>query len=133
MYRRGIYDKLCLNFSAAGVFLETPASLNVTGGTVAEFTCTSSAVAFSLGWIVNESVVQDPVIRDQGITSNYFLPETGVGIILTIPTKNATSNATIECVATIILEDGTPILKKSSALLMVQGEESNLEDELIFQ
>ena len=127
MYRRGVYDKLCLNFSAAGVFLEAPASLNVTGGTVAEFTCTS-AVAFSLGWIVNESVVQEPAIRDQGITSNQFLPETGVGIILTIPTKRATSNATIECVAVIVV-DGTLILKKSSALLMVQGEESNLEDE----
>ena len=121
MYRRGVYDKLCLNFSAAGVFLEAPASLNVTGGTVAEFTCTS-AVALSLGWFVNGSVVHDPVIRDQGITSNQFLPETGVGIILTIPTKNATSNATIECVATIILVNGTHFAKKSSALLMVQGE-----------
>ena len=132
MYRRGVYDKLCLNFSAAGVFLEAPASLNVTGGTVAEFTCTS-AVALSLGWFVNGSVVHDPVIRDQGITSNQFLPETGVGIILTIPTKRATSNATIECVATIILVNGTHFAKKSSALLMVQGEKSNLEDELIFQ
>ena len=107
MYRRGVYDKLCLNFSATGVFLETPASLNVTGGTVAEFTCTSSAVAFSLGWFVNGSVVHDPVIRDQGIISDKLPQENGVGIILTIPTKNATSNATIECVATIILENGT--------------------------
>ena len=99
---------------------------------MAEFTCTS-AVALSLGWIVNESLVQDPVIRDQGITYNQLPQETGVGIILIIPTKRATSNATIDCVAAIFLVNGTLIAKKSSALLMVQGEESNLEDELIFQ
>ena len=103
------------------MFLETPTSLNVTGGTVAEFNCTSR-VAISLFWTVNGSEVDEPIIQDQGIIANLFFPVGGVkGTRLTIPTMIATSNTIVVCGA-FVLNENTITLENSSALLMLQGE-----------
>ena len=99
----------------------TPASLNVTGGTVSEFNCTSR-VALSLLWTVNGSALDEPIIRDQGIIANLFSPVVGVtGTRLTIPTMIATSNTIVVCGA-FVLNENTITLEKRSALLMLQGE-----------
>ena len=113
--------ELYFNFTAAEVFLVTPTSLNVTGGTVAEFTCTSR-VALSLVWTVNGSELDEPIIQDQGIIPNPFFPEAGVtGNRLTIPTMRATSNTIVVCGA-LVRNGSTITLEESSALLMLQGE-----------
>ena len=111
--------ELYFNFTAAEVFLVTP--LNVTGGTVATFTCTSR-VATSLFWTVNGSALDEAIIRDQGIIVNLFSPVGGVtGTRLTIPTMRATSNTIVVCGA-LVRNGSTITLEESSALLMLQGE-----------
>ena len=116
-----VRNELYFNFTAADVFLVTPTSLNVTGGTVAEFTCTSR-VAPSLFWTVNGSEPTEPIIRDQGIIVQLFFPVSDVkGIRLTIPTMRATSNTIVVCVA-VVRNGNTITLEESSALLMLQGE-----------
>ena len=108
------------NFTAAEVFLETPTSLNVTGGTVAEFTCTS-AKASSFIWTVNGSELSSEVIRHRGIRSSFFLEPGAKGTRLFIPTLRATSNTTVVCIV-IVFNSTTLTVHKSTILLLVQGK-----------
>lgn len=95
--------------------METPSSLNVTVGTVADFTCTST-VASTFIWQVNGSRVEPGNDKE-------FTPEGGgLGTRLMIEAMDVTTNTTVQCVA--ITLQGTQSFPHFSdvAVLMVQGK-----------
>ena len=106
---------ISLDLSAAGTggaFEKSPSSLNVTVGTMAEFTCTSPT-AITFAWLVNGSDVEPE-------NAENFTPEGGGrGTRLKIEAMSATTNTTIQCVAVILRG---PQHFSDVAILMVQGE-----------
>lgn len=94
--------------------METPYSLNVTVGTVAEFNCSSTSS--SLIWQVNGSDLGSVA------STQSFTPEGGgFGTRLMIQAMSATTNTTVQCLVFTFQGTQNVIHFSNVAVLMVQG------------